>query len=60
VLALSGTASLVAFVAMCLVLKIEEFRLIIQWVRERGWRKAKQQKTAQTESTDESAEEPEA
>lgn len=34
-----GLAGLVAFLGGCVALKVEEFRIIVQWVRERGWKK---------------------
>ena len=34
-----GLAGLCAFLALCVALKVEEFRIIVQWIRRRGWKK---------------------
>ena len=37
-----GLAALIAFIAVCILLHVEEFQTIAQWVRERGWKKRAQ------------------
>jgi peptidoglycan biosynthesis protein MviN/MurJ (putative lipid II flippase) len=37
--AVPSLAALVAFVVLCIVLRLEEFQLAVNWVREKGWRR---------------------
>lgn len=39
--ALPGAAAAVAFLGACFALRFEEFMLILGWIREKGWKKAK-------------------
>ena len=34
-----SAAALAVFVAGCVLLRVEEFRIVVEWVRDRGWRK---------------------
>ena len=38
-LCVPSLAALAVFIALCVALRVEEFLLVVQWVRERGWKK---------------------
>ena len=44
--ALPGGLSAIVFIAACWLLRIEEVRIIVQWVRARGWKNRPKAPTA--------------